>query len=115
MTGAAKTGLLQIADVFVLPSYYENFGIAVAEAMVAGTPVIISDQVHIYQQIIESDSGWVGKTDIESIFELLKTALSNLPECQRRGVNAREYASNNFSWDAIAQRIIQAYNEIINH
>jgi glycosyltransferase involved in cell wall biosynthesis len=113
VTGEIKTGLLQTADLFVLPSYYENFGIAVAEAMVAGTPVIISDQVHIYQQIIDSDSGWVGKTDVESLFGLLKTALSNLPECQRRGVNAKEYAINNFSWDAIAKNMIKAYYEIV--
>ncbi|WP_353932459.1 hormogonium polysaccharide biosynthesis glycosyltransferase HpsP [Okeanomitos corallinicola TIOX110] len=113
VTGEIKTGLLKTADLFVLPSYYENFGIAVAEAMVAGTPVVISDQVHIYQQIIDSESGWVGKTSVESIFELLTTALFNLPECQKRGLNAREYALQNFSWDAIAQQIIQAYNQII--
>jgi glycosyltransferase involved in cell wall biosynthesis len=113
VTGKVKTTLLQYADLFVLPSYYENFGIAVAEAMVAGTPVVISDQVHIYQQIIDSQSGWVGKTDVESIFELLKTALLNPQECQRRGLNAKEYALNHFSWDAIAQQVIQAYQEII--
>ncbi|MFM7407694.1 MAG: hormogonium polysaccharide biosynthesis glycosyltransferase HpsP [Cuspidothrix sp.] len=113
VTGEVKKSLLQGADLFVLPSYYENFGIAVAEAMVGGTPVIISDQVHIYQQIIDSESGWVGKTDVESIFELLKTALSNSEECQRRGLNAKEYALNNFSWDAIALQMIQAYQQII--
>ncbi|NET00242.1 MAG: glycosyltransferase [Sphaerospermopsis sp. SIO1G1] len=114
VTGETKIGLLQTADLFVLPSYYENFGIAVAEAMVAGTPVIISDQVHIYQQIIDSESGWVGKTSVESVVDLLTTALSQPQECQRRGLNAQEYAMNNFSWDAIAKQIIRAYQDIIN-
>ncbi|TAE60336.1 MAG: glycosyltransferase [Nostocales cyanobacterium] len=113
VTGKTKIGLLQTADLFVLPSYYENFGIAVAEAMVAGTPVVISDQVHIYQQIIDSESGWVGKTDVNSIVNLLTTALSDPQECQRRGLNAQEYALNNFSWEAIAQQMIRAYQEII--
>lgn len=114
VTGETKASLLQAADLFVLPSYYENFGIAVAEAMVAGTPVIISDQVHIYQQVLDSESGWVGTTDVESIVNLLTNALSHPQECQRRGLNAKNYALNNFSWDAIAQQVIQAYRAIIS-
>ncbi|AFZ59228.1 glycosyltransferase [Anabaena cylindrica FACHB-243] len=113
VTGEAKQSLLKAADLFVLPSYYENFGIAVAEAMVAGKPVVISDQVHIYQQVVDSESGWVGKTDVKSLVDLLKEALSNPQECQRRGVNAEKYALENFSWDAIAQQVIQAYQEIV--
>ncbi|WP_071191405.1 hormogonium polysaccharide biosynthesis glycosyltransferase HpsP [Trichormus sp. NMC-1] len=113
VTGKVKTTLLKAANLFVLPSYYENFGIAVAEAMVAGTPVVISDQVHIYQQVIDSESGWVGKTHVKSLVELLKAALLNPQECQRRGVNAQKYALQNFSWDAIAQQMIQAYQEIV--
>ncbi len=113
VTGEAKISLLETADLFVLPSYYENFGIAVAEAMVAGTPVVISDQVHIYQQVLDSESGWVGTTDVESIVRLLTTALSNLQECQRRGLNAQKYALQHFSWDAITQQVIQAYREIV--
>ncbi|MBK1990506.1 glycosyltransferase [Sphaerospermopsis aphanizomenoides BCCUSP55] len=113
VTGKVKITLLKYADLFVLPSYYENFGIAVAEAMVAGTPVVISDQVHIYQQVIDSESGWVGTTDVESLVDLLTTALSNAQERQRRGLNAQKYALQNFSWDAIAQQVINAYQEII--
>ncbi|WP_427159718.1 hormogonium polysaccharide biosynthesis glycosyltransferase HpsP [Aliinostoc sp. HNIBRCY26] len=112
VTGELKTRLLQAADLFVLPSYYENFGIAVAEAMVAGKPVVISDQVHIWEQVRDSESGWVGTTDVESLVELLQTALQNPPECQRRGLNARNYALENFSWDAIARQMIQAYNQL---
>ena len=43
-----------------------------AEAMVAGTPVVISDQVHIWQQVRDSESGWVGATDVEALVELLQ-------------------------------------------
>ncbi|BAZ33034.1 group 1 glycosyl transferase [Cylindrospermum sp. NIES-4074] len=111
--GELKASLLQAADLFVLPSYYENFGIAVAEAMVAGTPVVISDQVHIWQQVRDSESGWVGATEVESLVELLREALQNPQECQRRGLNAQKYALQYFSWNAIAQRTIQAYQELI--
>ncbi|MGJ5674796.1 MAG: hormogonium polysaccharide biosynthesis glycosyltransferase HpsP [Nostochopsis sp.] len=113
VTGELKSSLLQAADLFVLPSYYENFGIAVAEAMVAGTPVVISDQVHIYQQVQESQSGWVTKIDVLALTESLRTALQNPAECQRRGLNAKEYALQNYSWDAIARQTIQAYQQIL--
>ncbi|BCL37187.1 hormogonium polysaccharide biosynthesis glycosyltransferase HpsP [Nostoc sp. MS1] len=112
VTGELKASLLQVANLFVLPSYYENFGIAVAEAMVAGIPVVISDQVHIWEQVRDSNSGWVGKTEVESLVELLQQALQNPQERQRRGLNAQNYALQNFSWDAIAQQMIQAYREV---
>lgn len=112
VTGELKASLLQAADLFVLPSYYENFGIAVAEAMVAGVPVVISDQVHIWQQVRDSESGWVGTTEVESLLELLQQALQNPQERQRRGLNAQNYALQHFSWDAIAKQMIQAYQTI---
>ena len=113
VTGELKSALLESADLFVLPSYYENFGIAVAEAMVAGIPVVISDQVHICQDISGSESGWVGKTNIESIADLLREALKYPEERQRRGLLARKFALLNYSWDAIAQKIVEAYQDII--
>jgi glycosyltransferase involved in cell wall biosynthesis len=115
VSGELKASLLQAADLFVLPSYYENFGIAVAEAMVAGKPVIISDQVHICQQVRDSESGWVGATDVQVFIELLREALQNPEECRRRGLNAQKYALQHFSWDAIARQTIQAYQEILTN
>lgn len=115
VTGELKAALLQMADIFVLPSYYENFGIAVAEAMVTGTPVVISDQVHICQQVRDSESGWVGTTDVTNLVELLTQALQNPQELQRRGLRAKEYALKHYSWDAIAHQVITAYQNIIKY
>jgi glycosyltransferase involved in cell wall biosynthesis len=114
VTGELKSALLQAANLFVLPSYYENFGIAVAEAMVAGKPVVISDQVHIWHEIHNSKSGWVTKTEVESLTNALKSALQNPEECKNRGNNARNYALENYSWDAIARQLIQEYQKLIN-
>ncbi|MBF2067575.1 MAG: glycosyltransferase [Calothrix sp. C42_A2020_038] len=114
VTGEAKSALLQAADLFVLPSYYENFGIAVAEAMVAGTPVLISDQVHIWHEIDNSQSGWVSKTEVESLTNLLVEALQNHQERQKRGLNARAHALQNYSWDAIGRQMVATYEQIIS-
>jgi len=113
VTGELKAALLQDADLFVLPSYYENFGIAVAEAMVAGTPVVISDQVYIWEDVKGAEAGWVGSCEVEALTGLLREALQDAGERQRRGVNAQEYALRNYSWEAIAQQTIQAYRQIL--
>lgn len=114
VTGRVKAGLLRKADIFVLPSYYENFGIAVAEAMVAGMPVVISDRVYIWQDVANAEAGWVGSCDIEAIASLITQALEDGNERKRRGLNAREYATKNYSWDAIATETIEAYQQIIS-
>jgi len=112
ITGNEKTALLQAADLFVLPSYYENFGIAVAEAMSVGTPVVISDQVHIWQEIERSQSGWICRCDVESLTQTLKAAIHDRAERLRRGKNAQTHAQTHYSWSAIAQQMITAYREI---
>jgi glycosyltransferase involved in cell wall biosynthesis len=114
VTGELKAALLQDADLFVLPSYYENFGIAVAEAMVAGTPVVISDQVHIWEEVKDAEAGWVSPCEVDALTECLREALDSPGERQRRGANAQDYALKNYSWDAIAQAMIQAYQRIVS-
>lgn len=110
--GGEKTAWLAAADLFVLPSYYENFGIAVAEAMTVGTPVVISDQVHIHEEITQSNSGWVCKCEVESLANALESAIGSQDDRQIRGNNARQHALGNYSWPAIADRMMAAYKGI---
>lgn len=114
VSGAFKTQLLQAADLFVLPSYYENFGIAVAEAMSVGVPVVISDQVHIWQEIQQAGAGWVCSCDVTSLTEGLREALHSTDARRQRGANAQTYALQYYSWDAIAQQVIQAYQQLLS-
>ena len=113
VTGELKSVLLQAADLFVLPSYYENFGIAVAEAMVVGTPVAISDRVHICNEIRDSKSGWVCEVNVQALTNVLREALKKPEERQYRGFQAQKYALQHYSWDAIASQIIMTYQSII--
>jgi glycosyltransferase involved in cell wall biosynthesis len=114
VTGKAKAALLQTADLFVLPSYYENFGIAVAEAMMAAVPVVISKGVYIWPNVADSDSGWVCDTlTVESLANTLQQALQQPELRQTRGQRAREYAEKHYRWDAIAQQTLAAYQDIL--
>ncbi len=113
VAGELKAQILQAADVFVLPSYYENFGIAVAEAMMAGKPVVISDQVHIWRDIETSQSGWVTGCEQGELTEKLAEALADGAERQQRGENGRAFAGENYGWDAIATRMIDQYRQLL--
>ncbi len=115
VSGSLKRDLLALADLFVLPSYYENFGIAVAEAMSANLPVVISDQVHIHLDIKKSNSGWVCQCTVESLTETLKTALnSDQTIRQTKGQNAAHFANTTYSWPAIAPEVIIKYKTLVN-
>ncbi|MEG4525741.1 hormogonium polysaccharide biosynthesis glycosyltransferase HpsP [Microcoleus sp. C2D2] len=114
VSGDLKVELLTKADLFVLPSYYENFGIAVAEAMAAGVPVVISDRIHIAEDIQQAEAGWVGPLEVGAIANSIKSALLNPQDRQRRGLNGKEYAKKHYNWEAIAQQTIDAYQQILS-
>lgn len=79
LTGDAKAGALRDAEAFVLPSHQENFGIVVAEALAAGTPVLISDQVYIWREIVADGAGLVEPDSIEGTRALLERFLALAP------------------------------------
>ena len=112
--GDLKLGLLQDADLFVLPSYYENFGIAVAEAMAVGTPVVISDQVHIWQEVKNYRAGWVTACEQEALSQVLHQAFLDAPARRERGENARQLVQEKYSWSAIAKTMIEVYQQLVN-
>ncbi|MGB3533828.1 MAG: hormogonium polysaccharide biosynthesis glycosyltransferase HpsP [Microcoleaceae cyanobacterium] len=115
VTGEKKAALLDSADLFILPSYYENFGIAVAEAMVAGVPVVISKGVQIWPAVQQAQAGWVGLGEVSEMTNLIQIALQSATERQVRGLNAQAYALEHYSWEAIATMMIQAYQDILNN
>lgn len=71
LQGAPKWGALKAADAFVLPSHQENFGIAVAESLAAGTPVLISDKVNIWREVVAEGAGFVDSDDPQGTTRLL--------------------------------------------
>jgi glycosyltransferase involved in cell wall biosynthesis len=72
LSGDRKWGALRQAEVFVLPSHQENFGIAVVEAMACGTPVLISRSVNIWREIESSGAGLIDEDTFEGCARLLK-------------------------------------------
>lgn len=115
VSGHEKAALLQAADLFVLPSYYENFGIAVAEAMMAAKPVVITRGVYIWPDIEQAQAGWLCDGTVESLGQALAAALGNRQERLRRGQQAQTLAQQRYSWDAIAQQTVHTYCQLLSH
>ncbi|MEG4320465.1 MULTISPECIES: hormogonium polysaccharide biosynthesis glycosyltransferase HpsP [unclassified Microcoleus] len=113
VSGDLKAELLRKADLFVLPSYYENFGIAVAEAMAAGVPVVISDRVYIWEDIQQAEAGWVVPLEVGDLARAIESALLAPQERQRRGFNAQAYAKKYYNWENLARQTIDAYQHIL--
>ncbi len=80
LLGDAKWGAFALCDAFVLPSHQENFGIAVAEALACGRPVLISDQVNIAAEIRADGCGIVEPDTLEGTTRLLKRWLALDPD-----------------------------------
>lgn len=76
LTGAAKWGALQAAEMFVLPSHQENFGIAVVEALACGRPVLITDRVNIWRELAKDGAALVETDDESGIERLLQRWLA---------------------------------------
>jgi len=101
------------AELFCLPSYQENFGIAVVEAMAAGLAVIISDKVNLDRDVIAAGAGAVVPTQIEPLADAMNQWLFDKSLRQRAGAAGREYAFQRFSWNAIAARWLKHYKALL--
>jgi len=112
VTGNNKQLLLQGSDIFALPSYSENFGIVVAEAMIAGLPVVITPGVQISPEIVSANAGIA----INDEMELVNAITKLLDEPQWRSQlsqNAIDFASQRYSWSTIAAQLADHYAKII--
>jgi len=80
LRGDAKWGAFYAAEVFALPSHQENFGVAVAEALACGTPVLISNKVNIWREIAADGVGLVEDDDLAGTARLLARWQALTPE-----------------------------------
>jgi glycosyltransferase involved in cell wall biosynthesis len=99
-----RIAALADADLFVLPSYQENFGIVVVESLAAGTPVVVSDQVNLHPEISAAGVGGVVPLDVEQLAREMDRWLGDDEMRKNTGDKAKQFARDRYDWRMIARR-----------
>ncbi|MCG9893281.1 MAG: glycosyltransferase [Thermosynechococcaceae cyanobacterium MS004] len=112
-TGETKQLYLQGADLFALTSHSENFGIAVLEALAAGTPALLTPGVALAELVQQQNLGWVCDLEIQAIAEAAQTALQDAQARRDKGDRARQIVEAQYSWDSIALQLEAQYRTVL--
>jgi len=111
--GPDKAALLHGADVLVLPSYSENFGNVVLEAMAAGLPVVVTPEVGLAGVVLRHGAGVVSEGDPPQLAATLRGLLADVDGRRAMGRRGAQAAAECFGWGSIAARMEEVYDEVL--
>jgi glycosyltransferase involved in cell wall biosynthesis len=111
--GAAKANAFAHADLFVLPTRGENFGMVVAEALASGTPVVTTTGAP-WQGLTKHQAGWWCAPELGAIGAALGQALA-MPRnaLEKIGARGRAWMQTDYGWDTTAAAMSQAYRWLL--
>jgi glycosyltransferase involved in cell wall biosynthesis len=111
VVGEAKQQVFENADVVVVPSYTENFGMVVAEALAHGVPVIAGRGTP-WGRVEEMGCGLWVDNDPSSLAKAIDL-MSRMP-LREMGERGRAWVAQEFSWASIAERMAQLYRNFLS-
>lgn len=107
---AGLVRLLHAADVAVLPSHYEPFGIVALEAAATGTPLVVSNVGGLGEAVIDGQTGiCCPSKDAAGLAAAVQTVLNDPDAAQRRAEAARRRVVSDFDWHTVARETAQVY------
>lgn len=110
--GDRKWKLFQEADVFVLPTYSENFGIVVAEALACGTPVITTKGTP-WEELNSAHCGWWTEIGTQPTADALNKFLQlSVEELEVMGRNGRKLVEEKYSSRKMAEDMVNLYHKV---
>jgi glycosyltransferase involved in cell wall biosynthesis len=111
--GERKWALLSSAHVLALPSYSENFGNVVLEAMAVGCPVIVTPEVGMASVVHEAGCGVVASGDPTNFGLEVKRLLDDHKRRRYMGEAGRRAVETRYTWPAIGEQMIDLYSQIL--
>lgn len=115
LTGKDKLMVLQDSDIFVLPSYSENFGVAVIEAMFRGLPVVITNKVGISDDVKCHEAGVVIEKSKDNLVAAIDMLFDNKALCRKMGEKGKRLVEERFTCDRVGDEMIKVYKSITKH
>ncbi|MCZ6625471.1 MAG: glycosyltransferase [Deltaproteobacteria bacterium] len=112
LRGGERLAALAAADVFILPSYSEGFGVAAIEAMAAKLPTILSKACGI-SGVEEAGAGFVVAPETDALCGAILRLIDDPLLRERMGENGRQLVLAKYTWDKVAKRMIEAYQTIL--
>jgi glycosyltransferase involved in cell wall biosynthesis len=111
--GADKADAFAIADVYVLPSHSENFGIAAVEALSAGLPVILGRGVAVAAAIEQAGAGLAVAPEPSEIAVAIEILAADPVRRQQMRERARSFAMQEYSTETMASRLVTLYSSVV--
>jgi len=112
LVGRHKQVAYRAAAVFVLPSYTENFGMTIMEALNYGCPVVISTKVNIWRDLKVAGAGIVTECDAAQVAEAILKVVEN-PVAAREMVQRGRELVRRFSWESVAADMRAHYRGLV--
>jgi glycosyltransferase involved in cell wall biosynthesis len=113
VTGREKISLYQAADLFVLPTLQENFGLVLTEAMACGTAVLTTRGTDIWREV-QSAGGEIVDATPHAIASAATSLLANPTDRRERGNRGRNWVMTNLAVDPLRRQYESLYEEIID-
>lgn len=111
--GHDKWSALAAADVFVLPSYQENFALSVIESLGVRTPVVLSDRVNIWQDLVSAGVAMRCELCADDLCRVMAQMLSEPDEARAMGERGQRLASERYSWQRSTELLVDAYRSVL--
>jgi glycosyltransferase involved in cell wall biosynthesis len=112
VTGVEKISLYQAADIFILPTHQENFGLVLIEALAAGTPVVTTRGTDIWQDIAAAGGSVIGNSP-DVLAAELQRLLENRESLPALGERGRQWVLENLNTETLARGYEKMYSGML--
>ena len=114
VAGIDKWEALAAASVFALPSYQENFAIALVEALRIGTPAVISNRVNIWEDLLTAGAAVCCELTVDSVADKICESLDSSEKLKVMSSAGRSFSAANYTWPLSAGTLKHAYSLLLS-